>query len=306
MTHPIVLVNPGSGPQETPVEDLTEAFGDLAEVRATTGSGLAVDVARAIDAGAPWIGVAGGDGSLRLAAPVLASAGRPLLPVPCGTRNHFAKDVGLDTVEASVAAAEVAGTRQVDLAWVNHECFLNTCNLGMYTAIVKERERQQGKLPKRVADGIGVVREGIRGHRLRLEIDGARIVTWAVFIGNSRYGENLGDLGRDRLEDGLLDVRIVLANQRVARLRLVGALLGGRLRQTPVMDQLCTPSFEVRTPGCAAMDVAVDGDVSRLRTPLRFRVEARALTVLTSATPSSPTAGEDLDGMLDTIGQRTT
>lgn len=288
MTHAIILVNPGSGPQATPVEELTEAFGDLAEVRATTGSGLAVDIARAVDTGAPWVGVAGGDGSLRLAAPVLASAACPLLPVPCGTRNHFAKDVGLDTVEAAVAAAKAARLRKVDLAWVNHECFINTCNLGMYTAIVKERERRKGKLPKRVADAIGIVREGIGGHRLRLEVDGARIVTWAVFIGNSRYGENLGDLGRDHLDDGLLDVRIVLANQRIARLRLVGALLGGRLHQTPVMDQLSVPGVVIGTPGCEAMDVAVDGDLCRLRTPVRLRVDRGALTVL-ARPPTDPT-----------------
>ena len=303
MTDPVVLVNPGSGPQETTVEELTEAFGDLAEVKATTGSGLAVDVARAIDRGVPWVGVAGGDGSLRLAAPVLASAQRPLLAVPCGTRNHFAKDIGLDTLEASVAAAKEGLSRKVDLAWVNHECFLNTCNLGMYTAIIKERDRQKGKLPKRVADAIGIVREGIKGHRLRLEIDGKRVVTWAVFIGNSRYGDALGSLARDHLDDGLLDVRIVLANQHIARLRLFGALLGGRLHRTPVMDQLCEPELEIGTPGCDAMDVAVDGDVCRLRTPLRLRVEKAALTVI--AKPLD----DDVDRappLLDTLTRRHT
>ena len=290
MSDPIVLVNPGSGPQETPVDDLTEAFGDLAEVRATQGGDLAADVARAVDAGAPWVGVAGGDGSLRLAAPVLAAAGRPLLPVPCGTRNHFAKDVGIDTVEAAVTAAKAACTRPIDLAWVNDECFLNTCNLGMYTAIVKERVRQKGKLPKRVADFVGLVREGVGGHRLRLVIDDKPVVTWAVFIGNSRYGEALGSLAREHLDDGLLDVRIILANQRIARLRLIGALLGGRLRRTPVMDQLCAPKLEVATPGCNAMDVAVDGDVCRLRTPLHLRVDRAALTIL--AAPDDPESEE--------------
>lgn len=286
MSTPIVFVNAGSGPKETSVEELAEAFGDLAEVRAMTGSSLAVDVARVVDAGADWVGVAGGDGSLRLAAPVLASAQRPLLAVPCGTRNHFAKDVGLDTVEASVAAAKAGEVRTVDLAWVGHECFLNTCNLGMYTAIVKERVRQKGRLPKRVADAIGIVRESVRGHRLRLVLDGRPVTTWAVFIGNSCYGENIGDLGRSHLDDGLLDVRIVLANQKVARLRLFGALLGGRLHQTPVMDQLQVPVLKVETPGCKAMDVAVDGDVFRLKTPLRLRVDHDALTVL--APPPSP------------------
>ena len=280
MSGPVVLVNPGSGVQETPIEELVELFGDLADVRPTTGSGLGVDVARAADAGAPWVGVAGGDGSLRLAASVLAAAQLPLLPVPCGTRNHFAKDVGVDTVHAAVVAAKGGCTRPVDLAWVNHECFLNTCNLGMYTAIVKERERQKGRLPKRVADAIGIVREGIGGHRLRLKIDGDPIVTWAVFIGNSRYGAAIGDLARDHLDDGLLDARIVLANERIARLRLLGALVGGRLHRTPVMEQRCAPALKIETPGCPSLDVAVDGDVCRLRTPLLLRVDKAALRVL--------------------------
>ena len=281
MSGPIVLVNPGSGPKETPVDDLAGAFGDLAEVQATTGQGLAIDVARAIDAGAPWVGVAGGDGSQRVAAPVLAAAQRPLLPVPCGTRNHFAKDLGLDTVDAAVAAAKEGDcTRRVDLAWVGEECFLNTCNLGMYTAIVKERVRQKGKLPKRAADAIGILREATRGHRLRLVLDGRPVTTWAVFIGNGCYGESIGDLARESLDDGLLDVRTILANQKVARLRLLGALLGGRLHRTPVMERLCVPALVVDTPGCTAMDVAVDGDVFRLCTPLRLRVEPAALTVL--------------------------
>jgi diacylglycerol kinase family enzyme len=301
MTMPIVLVNPGSGVQQTPVEELVEAFGDLADVRPTTSAGISVDVARAVDAGAPWVGMAGGDGSLRLAAPVLASAQRPLLAVPCGTRNHFARDLGIDSVEAAVAAAKGGWARKVDLAWVNHEVFLNTCNLGMYTAIVKERVRQKDRLPKRVADTIGIVREGLAGHRLRLQIGDRRIVTWAVFIGNSRYGDGLGDLGRDGLDDGVLDVRIVLANQRVARIRLLGALVGGRLHRTPVVEQLCAPDLEVKTPGCDAIDVAVDGDVCRLRTPLRLRIDHSALTVMTQQ-PAS-TAADEEDG--DTVVERT-
>lgn len=280
MSIPVVLVNPGSGPKETPVDDLASAFGDLAEVRATTGRGMAADVAEAVDAGAPWVGVAGGDGSQRLAAPVLAAAQRTMLPVPCGTRNHFSKDVGIDSVEAAVAAAKAGETQAVDLAWVGEECFVNTCNLGMYTAVVKERERQEGKLPKRVADGLGIVREALRGHRLRLVVDGRPVTTWAVFIGNGRYGEGLGDLARDALDAGILDVRIVMANQHVARLRLVGALVGGRLGQTPVVEQICVPACTIETPGCGALDVALDADVVRLQTPLRLRVDAGALTVL--------------------------
>lgn len=284
MSAAVVFVNPGSGTKETSVEDLAEAFGDLAQVQAF-GDDLVVDVRRALDNGAPWIGVAGGDGSLRVAAPLLAAAGRPLLPVPCGTRNHFAKDAGLSTIEDSVAAARLGRPRAVDLAWVNDECFLNTCSVGMYAEIVKERVRHEGRLPKRLADTIGVLRQGARGHRLRLELDSERVVTWGVFIGNGRYGDNLGSLSRDCLDDGLLDVRVVMANQRVARLRLIGALIGGRLHRTPVLNRACQSSLLVRNPGDGPFDVAVDGDLCQLRSPLKLRIAERSLMVLGPALP---------------------
>ncbi|WP_170931149.1 acylglycerol kinase family protein, partial [Pseudomonas sp. SID14000] len=62
------------------------------------------------------LGVCGGDGTVTLAASIALRHGLPLVVFPGGTRNHFALDLGIETVE-DAAAAVMAGTASaVDLA----------------------------------------------------------------------------------------------------------------------------------------------------------------------------------------------
>ena len=46
----------------------------------------------------------GGDGTVSCAAGIALDAGVPLAVFPGGTFNHFAKDIGCDTVAKTVAA----------------------------------------------------------------------------------------------------------------------------------------------------------------------------------------------------------
>ncbi len=50
------------------------------------------------------LAVGGGDGTVSYAAGVAADAGLPLAVFPGGTFNHFAKDIGCDTVRKTVDA----------------------------------------------------------------------------------------------------------------------------------------------------------------------------------------------------------
>jgi diacylglycerol kinase family enzyme len=60
-------------------------------------------VARDADAGV--LGIAGGDGSLRAVAEVALARDVPFVAVPFGTRNHFARDLGLDRDDPSGAGS---------------------------------------------------------------------------------------------------------------------------------------------------------------------------------------------------------
>jgi undecaprenyl-diphosphatase len=277
--RPVVLGNPDSGPKSTPISELEELFGDLADVR-PIGRELAVDVARAVDTGAPWVGVAGGDGSLRAAAPVLIAARRPLLAIPCGTKNHFALAVGTETLDKAFAAAKDGTTRLVDVGCVGDEIFLNTASLGTYAAVVRERDRR-AHWPKRMADAAGVLRQAIAGKRYLVDIDGETRKVWEVFAGNGEYGETIRTMTeRDDLDGGKLDVRVILAEHRFARLRLIGAVLASSLGRTPVVERKVVSSVDLAVCGKPKALIALDGDALPFGSPMCWHVLPQALPVL--------------------------
>lgn len=274
----VVLVNPASGPDDDPAGEVREHFGDH-EVVECGGDDLE-DLARdAIERGVSFIAMAGGDGSIRCVASLLAGTGIPLVPVPTGTRNHFSRELGIETV-ADAAAAVDGALRQVDLAEVNGERFVNNASIGFYAALVSERDAHERRLPKALAKVTAAWAQARKGHRFQADVGGSRYRAWLVFVGNGCYGEGLSDLmSRRSLDAALLDVRVLRADVALARTRTVGALLLGRLGASPLMVQReeCEVDVGLRVPRVA---VALDGEVVHLEPPLCFRSLPGALTVL--------------------------
>ncbi|HSO01922.1 MAG TPA: diacylglycerol kinase family protein, partial [Gaiellaceae bacterium] len=99
-----LVVNPRSGTDSPSAEELREA----AQERGVTvhlleeGDDLP-ELARR--AGAEVLGMAGGDGSLAAVANVAIEQDVPFVVVPFGTRNHFARDLGLDRNDPLAALA---------------------------------------------------------------------------------------------------------------------------------------------------------------------------------------------------------
>lgn len=274
----VVFVNPSSGIGGSPVDEIRERFA-TSRVVTCGGDDLEKAVQEVIAARPDFVGVAGGDGSIRCVASVLAGTGIPLLPVPTGTRNHFSKELGIETV-ADAAAAVVGRRRAVDLAEVNGERFVNNASIGFYAAMVRERSRHERRLPPLVANATAAWAQARKGHRFRVGVNGANRRAWLVFVGNGCYGEGLADLiHRDALDRALLDVRVLRADFTLARTRTVLALLLGRLAASPLLVQIeeCDVEVTLRTP---TVCVALDGEVVQLSSPLRFRSLPGALTVL--------------------------
>jgi diacylglycerol kinase family enzyme len=276
----LVLVNPDAGDDDGGVEELSARFAghEVVECRPDEVGGRARAGAAA---GVDFVAVAGGDGTIRGAADVLAGTAVPLLPIPVGTRNHFARDVGVPTIDDAVDA--VGGEiRKVDVGQCNGLRFVNNSSIGIYPRIVVRREAHEHRLPKGAASVVAAweqVRR--RGQRVGVTVDGERHRAWLVFVGNGRYGEGLIDLAdRETLDGNELDVRVVKADKPLARLRLIAALLVGRLARSPLIERLCTASVDIDVERRDAVDVALDGEVQRLETPLRYRSEPAALSVL--------------------------
>jgi undecaprenyl-diphosphatase len=216
------------------------------------------------------LGVAGGDGTVNCAAATALAAGIPLAVFPAGTLDHFARDAGLHEVGDAVSAVESGRAAAVDVAWVEGDperpqgrIFLNTASLGSYPELVAARERMEGRIGKWPAMMIGTIRVLRRGEPLELDIDGEHRRLWLLFAGNCGYRPaGFAPTYRPRLDDQLLDVRLLDAARPFARTRLVLALLSGRLGRSRVYEERVTARLTVRArEGGSPLELARDGEV---------------------------------------------
>ncbi len=231
----------------------------------------------------------GGDGSINAAASVAFAADLPLLVVPGGTLNHLARDLGVESPEDAAEALQTGTVSQVDLPRIDGRPFLNTASFGSYSELVDAREELEGRIGKWPALVVALVRVLRRGTPVDVELDGEPTSLWMIFIGNCCYHpEGFAPTWRERLDDGLLDVRVVDAAHPFCRTRLVLALLTGRLGRTRVYRAWTTDRLEVRAgesvrlacdgetfDGSADFTVEKSGDRVALFTPVRDRRRQR-------------------------------
>src|SRR5205085_3611034 len=131
-----LIVNPRAGDEAGTEELLAAAAARGIETRIFSPE---ADDLEALARAAPtWpIGVAGGDGSLGPVAAVCLERGMPFVCVPFGTRNHFARDLGLDRDDplGALAAFDDGVERRIDAARANGRVFLNNVSLGVYARL---------------------------------------------------------------------------------------------------------------------------------------------------------------------------
>jgi undecaprenyl-diphosphatase len=136
-------------------------------------------------------------------------------------------------------------------------------------------------MPKGIAAVVAAWHQMRFGRHITVKVDGTPVRAWAVFVGNNCYGESLRELtGRERMDEGVLDVRIAHADRRLSRVRIVGAVLFGRVEQSPLIDRTSCSSVELDMGH--EVNVAVDGEVTPMASPLNYEIHPLVLTVLVS------------------------
>jgi diacylglycerol kinase family enzyme/membrane-associated phospholipid phosphatase len=267
-----VVVNAASGPPpllSPPLERIRAALPEAEVVERTEDDDLAELLEKAarsaVERGGA-LGVCGGDGTVCLAARVALRHGLPLAVFPGGTRNHFALDLGLDSIELTAAAvlagraARVDVARRTDLSDGSSAPYLNTFSVGAYPELVRVRERWSrriGSWPASVLAAAHVLRTS---RPLRIEINGRTRSVWLLFAGNCHYSSwGPAPVRRGDLADGVLDVRIVDGGP-FARTRLLGAALTGVLTGSPVYTTASVRRLRLRLP--EGVHLAFDGEVA--------------------------------------------
>jgi diacylglycerol kinase family enzyme len=263
----LLLINPRSGGERGPgPEELrNEALARGIDAHVLAEGEEATDLARAADA--EILGAAGGDGTLAAVAAVAVERELPFVTVPFGTRNHFARDLGLDTDDPLAALAGFEGReRRVDVGRAGERRFLNNVSLGLYAALVHRREehrRRRQALAELRALGLGL------RHRSEVwaTLDGEPVSARVLLVASNAYELSLLSIGeRRRLDEGVL---------------YVYAARGWLPRH---WEERRGERFAIDAPG-GRLEAAVDGEPTELETPVELSVEPGALRVRVPRTP---------------------
>jgi undecaprenyl-diphosphatase len=116
----VLVVNPasGGGTGARVIDEVRESLPRTEIVELGARDDVEQALHKAADR-AEVLAVAGGDGTVSCAAGVAVEAGVPLAVFPGGTFNHFAKDIGCDTVGTAVDAIRHGSVACVDLVCLN-------------------------------------------------------------------------------------------------------------------------------------------------------------------------------------------
>jgi diacylglycerol kinase family enzyme len=283
----------GSGDGETAATRLREIFDSAGrEVRITvarSGSELRSAAERAVEEGCSALVAGGGDGTINTCASVVVGRKTALGVLPMGTLNHFAKDLGIPLELDAAARVILDGlVCQVDVGEVNGRIFLNNSSLGVYPAIVRLRERYQatgwGKWVAALWAGLTVLRRNpFMGVRIIIEDEAIVRRTPFVLLGNNEYrmaGLQAG--ARDSLATGRLALYVLNAERRRGLLQLAWQVIRKGVDQAKELDLLTVDGAIIETRR-SRLQVALDGEVVTLESPLDYRIKPAALRLLVPA-----------------------
>jgi diacylglycerol kinase (ATP) len=268
-------------------------------------AGLTLELLRE---GVDLIAVAGGDGTVREVASTLVGATVPLLVIPLGTFNNFARSLALpaDPIRAC-QLVHTGAVQRVDVGIANgRHFFLEAAGVGVdaqlfplgeaikqgrFAAVLRSLEvafvhrqkpvelkfdRPLERAYQRSFRGESPVRH--RRRRFRNDRRRIRLRSSFVAVGNGPYyGGNFTVCPGAKLDDGLLSVGVFRDFSKRELLFHFLSISRGRRQYHPKLEIFECAWLEVRAED--KLQVHVDG-LSVGTTPVRFGVRPKALSVM--------------------------
>lgn len=271
------------------IEAVFRSVGHSIDVKLADGGDLVPLMrAAAADPSADVLLAGGGDGTISLAAGLVAGTDKALGVLPAGTMNLFARslDIPLQT-DAAIAALSTGRIRRVDIARANGRCFVHQFSIGMHSKLIGLRERMEfhSRLGKMMASTRAALAMLIRPPSLHVRLDMGeaqiRAVTSNLAVTNNLYGEGRSLPFADRPDGGQLGIYITRARKRRD---LIWHFLNMGIGRWQANDQV---EIHQATEVTVAVGnerrrfrCAIDGELCPLATETRIELLPGALAVL--------------------------
>lgn len=268
--RPVLFINPRSGGGTAGRARLAEVARErgIEPVVLEPGDDLGALAEDAAADGADVLGMAGGDGSLAVVASIASAHGIPFVCVPAGTRNHFARDLGLDPddIVGALDAFTDALEASIDLGDVNGRPFLNNVSLGLYGAAVQRESYRDAKartLFETAAEVLGPSAK-LPGVRLVDDCGAVHSDPAVILVSNNPYALN---------RPARTGMRPVLDSGRL------GVLVLSRPGGAPGRPGHGWTARSLDVTAGHAVTAGLDGEALRLEPPVHFAIRPRALRV---------------------------
>jgi diacylglycerol kinase family enzyme len=258
------------------------------EARELPAGALASTIEELAKNGVRRVAVAGGDGTIAIAAGLASKLSFELAVIPGGTLNHLATDLGIpESLDEALRLAITGEARPIDVGTVNDQLFLNTSSVGTYVTFVRMRERLERYLGYRLASLVAGIRLLLRPRlfTVEVEIDGQMRsdVTPLVFIGVGERELKLPTLG-GRAKGGRRGLHLMIVRgrspARIAALAFAAAARGTRsAAQSPALDAFVVNHLTIRMRRPRGY-VATDGELHAMSSPLEFRWVPEAVRIV--------------------------
>lgn len=200
-------------------------------------------VRRLLRDGVDRIIVWGGDGTVRRCIDTIVDEGAQvdLAIMPAGTANLLANGLGIPIdLEQALEVALHGHLRRIDLGIINGECFAVMAGSGFDALMIRDADDDKDRLGRLAYVKAGARHLSTKGRKVRIDVDGRRWFegrTACVLVGN--MGQVFGGLTLfpdAKPDDGLLDVGVVTAQQRLDWVRVGLRAAAGRVDSSPLVE----------------------------------------------------------------------
>lgn len=242
---------------------------------------------------------AGGDGTINTVAAAVLGSGVPFGVLPQGTFNYFGRANRIPEDPDAAAQVLVDGElTAVQVGRINDRIFLVNASLGLYATVLQVREVDKARFGRwRLVAIASALSTLLRPHpqlELTIESEGKHtsIRSLALFAGNNPL--QLERIGIEAEHRAALDRGELVGTtlRPISRVGMLGLLLRGALGRLGEAEQVQSFSFRtlVVTPRSRRLSkVGIDGEVCRMRAPLKFSVASEPLWMLAPAQqPAEP------------------
>lgn len=230
----------------------------------------------------------GGDGTICCVAEAALKSGKTLGVLPLGTFNYFAKNLGIPLeIEAAARTILEGETVRAPVLDFDGRLVLNNTSIGIHPAVLLTRRKLYRLWGRNQLNAyLSVLLTAFYpAPRLRVRLDTeegekVRETPLVMICSNAFQMEAFALGGKECLDSGKFALYVARMAGRATVLKLGLRTLLRQLRPGADYEVICSSEVTIETLRRRRFRAAVDGELERVESPLRFRIQPGALCVL--------------------------